>query len=653
VAAESLTLDDLFSEDGVRDVAISPDGRYLAAVVRQANFNYLRVQDLQTGQSKTIAKLGLDLMGPKFEAQVAAIYWKSDDRLLFRLYVMPTNGAQVSWGALRKLGVRLFAIDRDGSNLVRLLAGNKENELNAALNLGAIGSMLPRDADNILMFVDGLKGRSLFRVNVRTGEGTVVESANPAVLGWWIDLDGKPQVRVEESKEQLRFYRREDDDQWKLFRTVPLKEMRKATEDEEYQLVGPSDQRGKFYVLARPKGAERTGIYLYDLENDQFGAPVAENADFDIDSAAVSRDGKAMVNFCYVAHVRVCELADVQMNERMKNLRHNFNDAADVRVVDASNDARTMLLYVEGPSRAPAYYYYVAARSELRLVGLSQTAMSARRMPTASLVEYAAADGKKITGYLTRPPGAERATRLPLVVMPHGGPEARDHLTFDLYAQYFAARGYAVFQPNFRGSDGFGRSFAESGHGQWGGDMQTDIDAGIARLVATDVVDPARICIVGASYGGYAALAGATLTPDLYRCAVSIAGISDLENFLEFKLRTQGSDSEYYKYWVRQIGDPKGDAVRIAAVSPALHANKVKAPILLVHGDADEIVPYAQSEEMQRALGKAGHKTRLIRIKDEGHSEWSAENERTALESIDAFLQTHLGAGYLPPAGSP
>ena len=212
--------------------------------------------------------------------------------------------------------------------------------------------------------------------------------------------------------------------------------------------------------------------------------------------------------------------------------------------------------------------------------------------------------------------------------------------------QYLVARGYAVFQPNFRGSDGFGRKFAESGYGEWGRKMQDDLTDGVKTLVDLGAVDPARVCIVGASYGGYAALAGAALTPDLYKCAVSIAGISDLDDFIGWRKRNWGSDSEGYTYWLKAIGDPDKDEQRLREVSPLAQADKIKIPVLLIHGDDDFVVPIAQSKAMKKALDKSGHKTELITLKDEGHSYWSDDNEKLTMSAIDNFLWQHLGPGF-------
>ncbi|HET9865226.1 MAG TPA: S9 family peptidase [Steroidobacteraceae bacterium] len=648
--AAPVGLDDLFAESGARDVAVSPDGRYLAAVVARPDDDVIVVQDLTSGARIHNTRVGHGDVGPQYDARVITIYWKTSDRLLFRLSISPAKGT--SWrrlasGGYRRLGNRLFAVDRDGKNLVRLLGDNRNHELDFAFDLGDIRSMLPRDPDNILMTINGIEGRSLFKVNVRTGAGEVMERASTSVWDWWLDLDGKPVVRVDVSGGRLRFYRRENGERWKKFHQVRLSELKQQS---DYAPLGPSDQPGKFYVLARPEGAQRRGVYLYDFESESFGTPLAENPDFDIISAFVSREGKGVQVYCYLAHVRVCESSDAKVNAHMKGVRKYFKDSANVYVVDASDDSQVLLLFVEGPSDPPAYYEYSMQKRQIELVGHVQQALADKLMPTARLIEYAARDGLKLNGYLTLPAGAADAKLLPLVVMPHGGPEARDHLTFDVYVQFLAARGYAVFQPNFRGSDGFGRAFAESGYGEWGHKMQDDIGDGLKLLVDRGIADPQRVCIVGASYGGYAALAGATLTPELYRCVVSIAGISDLADFLKSRRKMFGSDSELYEYWMKLIGDPERDAERIASVSPALHIDRIKAPILLAHGDADTIVPYAQSTKLRKLLEKSGRKTRLITLEDEGHSDWSADNERLVLDAVGQFLLENIGAGFDPRA---
>jgi len=645
-AATRLSLDDLFAQQGSTDVAVSPSGRYIAVVVRRQDDDMLALIDTSDGTALGLTKVGRKDVGARFDARITSVQWKNEDRILFRSTVSLAAGLpsrQLAIQEFRLLGHRLFSVDRSGKNVVRLLAQNRNAELDWALDLGEIRSMLPRDPEHILMVVDGTDGRSLFKVDVNTGLGEVVEHASPAAWDWWLDLNGTPLVRVEVSNGSLRFYRRENGDHWKKYYKVRLRELK---EQDEYEPLGPSDQPGKFYVLARPEGAQRRGIYLYDLEHESFGTPIAENPDFDIFAATVSRDGHALLRYCYLAHVRICESQDPKLNVHMAGIRKYFKDSANVYVVDGSDDSQTLLLYVEGPSDAPSYYSYQLQSKQIQRVGLVQEALADKLLPTASIVSYAARDGMKLSGYLTRPPGADKESMLPLIMMPHGGPEARDHLAFDLYVQYFASLGYAVFQPNFRGSDGFGRQFAESGYGEWGHKMQDDISDALDLLVRQKVVDPERVCIVGASYGGYAALAGAAFTPTIYKCVVSLAGPSDLAEFLKSRRKKFGEDSDVYAYWMKQIGDPGHDAARITATSPMLHVDQIRAPILLIHGDADEIVPYQQSKDMKKALDKAGHATRLITLEGAGHSGWSDEDERMVMTEIGEFVKGHIGPGF-------
>jgi dipeptidyl aminopeptidase/acylaminoacyl peptidase len=201
--------------------------------------------------------------------------------------------------------------------------------------------------------------------------------------------------------------------------------------------------------------------------------------------------------------------------------------------------------------------------------------------------------------------------------MPHGGPDARDDMLFDWWSQYLATRGYAVLRPNFRGSSGYGRAFTEAGLHQWGLKMQDDISDGVKKVIADGIADPKRVCIVGASYGGYAALAGATLTPELYACVVSYAGIGSLPDILGYDQAQGRSSIAGGSFNVTRIGDAFKDAARLDATSPVLHADKVRAPVLLMHSERDVTVPIAQSEGMEIALKKAGKRVEFIRLSGE------------------------------------
>jgi len=253
-------------------------------------------------------------------------------------------------------------------------------------------------------------------------------------------------------------------------------------------------------------------------------------------------------------------------------------------------------------------------------------------------ISYRAADGLTIPGYLTLPRGAVDKN-LALIVMPHGGPAAADTLDFDWWAQAFAAEGYAVLQPNYRGSNLSYRHVA-AGFGEWGRKMQTDLSDGVRYLAEQGIVDPKRVCIVGGSYGGYAALAGVTLEAGVYRCAISVAGISDLKRFLKWTdYRIGHGNSHSQRYWDRFMGASSPNDPALRAISPIEHVSAVTAPVLLIHGRDDTVVPYEQSDVMADALKHAGKSVELVRLKHEDHWLSRSATRQQMLEASVAFLQ--------------
>jgi len=255
---------------------------------------------------------------------------------------------------------------------------------------------------------------------------------------------------------------------------------------------------------------------------------------------------------------------------------------------------------------------------------------------------YKSRDGLDIHSYLTLPPGkAEK--NLPMVVLPHGGPDDRDFLHFDWMAQFLATRGYAVLQPNFRGSTGYGVGFRDAGFGEWGRKMQDDITDGVRKVISDGIADPKRICIVGASYGGYAALAGATFTPELYACAVSYAGIADVSQILGQAAQESGKHSTSLHFWESRLGNRFSDVNLQQAASPAFHAEQVRAPVLLLHSNLDLTVPYTQSLREQAALQAAGKKVQYVAIRGDDHYLLHADARLQVLSEMERFLTANIG----------
>lgn len=309
---------------------------------------------------------------------------------------------------------------------------------------------------------------------------------------------------------------------------------------------------------------------------------------------------------------------------------------------DADDDLSVLLFRAEGSGEPGSVYLFDAERQSVNLIGREYPDLAPADVSQVSVVRYTAGDGRELIGYLTTPNGRE-ARNLPLVLLPHGGPAARDYTGFDYKAQALASRGYAVFQPQFRGSDGFGQDLLEAGYGEWGRKMQSDLSDGVRHLAEAGVVDPDRVCIVGSSYGGYAALGGMTLDKGVYRCAVAVSGVSDLTAFLGWERRHGGRArfNSGMRYWQRFMGVTSDNDPSLAERSPAQLASRIEGPVLLIHGRQDTVVPFEQSEIMERAMRNAGKDVELIPLEGEDHyMTFPATRLRMLTETIK-FLEEH------------
>jgi dipeptidyl aminopeptidase/acylaminoacyl peptidase len=348
-----------------------------------------------------------------------------------------------------------------------------------------------------------------------------------------------------------------------------------------------------------------------------------------------------LVGTCYVDDVWFCRYFDPALQRIQQAFEDAVNEAGLVQLTSWSMDRKRFIVKASGPRNPGSYYLYDTAKGP-SLLGRAHPRMTPAELGEMLVIKYPARDGTKIPGYLTLPAG-KGSKNLPMVVMPHGGPELRDYVTFDNWAQMFANRGYAVFQPNFRGSGGYGKRYLEAGYRQWGRLMQDDITDGVKALIKDGTADPNRICIVGASYGGYAALAGGAFTPELYKCVVSIAGVSDLVAMIENdRFEGGGRDSFRFRYWKTWVGDPRTDAQEMKAFSPVSHAAKFTAPVLLIHGREDDNVVPTQSLAMEKALKKAGKPVEYILVDYQGHS-FVGPARLDLLKNMERFVATHIG----------
>jgi dienelactone hydrolase len=305
-------------------------------------------------------------------------------------------------------------------------------------------------------------------------------------------------------------------------------------------------------------------------------------------------------------------------------------------LADWNPDLSKVLVTTDGNSDSGTWWEVDLNALAASPFGFERPEINTADVGSISTIAYKAADGLEMDGILTLPVG-KPPKNLPVILLPHGGPTAHDEPRFDWWAQGLASRGYAVFQPNFRGSTNRDAAFITAGHGEWGRKMQSDISDGLNHLAAQGIVDPKRACIVGASYGGYAALAGVTLQKGLYRCAVSVAGVSDLQLMISTDIRESGSNPVLKRNLDAEIG--KGRELK--DVSPRRFAAQADAPILLVHGKDDVVVPYRQSTIMADALKDAGKPHELVTLVGEDHWLSKSVTRRRMLETVVAFVEKH------------
>jgi len=337
---------------------------------------------------------------------------------------------------------------------------------------------------------------------------------------------------------------------------------------------------------------------------------------------------------------------------RLANERHYFFfDAAEqaawnqverafpresIELVSSSDDRKRLVVRVFGEKSGAVYALADLATNQLNVLGNYYAGIEPADIAGVKTIRYPAVDGLQINAYLTVPRGVT-PKNMPLIVLPHGGPQARDVPGFDWWAQALASRGYAVLQPNFRGSSGFGKDFLAAGYGEIGRKMQTDLSDGVRYLSDHGIVDPKRVCIVGGSYGGYAALAGVALQQGIYRCAVSVAGPSDLRAQIE----STGSMAQNYsqRYWARYYGVTDASDPLLDSLSPAKHADAINVPVLLIHGKEDRIVSFRQSYDMASALKRARKPVEFVELTGEDHWLSRAMTRAQMLEATVTFLE--------------
>lgn len=629
----------------LRSVTLSPNGQFVAYIRDSAEQQTLFIADLANNQTRAI-QVARGLNGINW------VRWKTDERVIFgvqqqaEIQARATTGTRVdNVEGFTFTRWRVFAIGRDGTGGVEMFA-EQQRRLVRGLGSTFLIDRLPNDPNNMLLSAIDNDGVGIWRVDVNTGRAERILDGSYDTIDYGTDGDGNPVLRVDapENNSAIRILRRAPDDRgWTLYREV--RRAAGATNSPDFQVLGPAPGAGRVYALARLDNQDLLSLHIFDTTTGQLGPALQQGEQADADVPWINPRTREVIAHCeYGARMR-CTSPDADTERHLQAVRQFFGDDVTVHLSGISADGNTWLLYADGPRDPGGYYVYDRNAANVRsLAEVFPDAPIAALSPT-TVVEYASRDGQPLWAYVTAQEGAPGPR--PTVIFPHGGPEARDYHEYDAYVQFLASRGYVVVQPNFRGGDGFGRAFADAGRGQWGLRMQQDVEDATRHVIDAGITDPQRVCIVGASYGGYAALAGATLTPDLYRCAISISGVSDLVEVLRQERRSNGTLSLSYHYWLRSIGDPSANRDALHATSPALLADRVTAPVLLIHGTEDEVVVARQSELMQRALERAGKPVRFVELEGAGHTwyAWTVEQRTTLFTETESFLAQHIGPG--------
>jgi len=392
-------------------------------------------------------------------------------------------------------------------------------------------------------------------------------------------------------------------------------------------------------LISRPADGDFSPLREISLADGKIAEPLVDGVE-----ASPLRDRKTrlLIGFSMGGTVEDAVFLDPKIEARWKGVRAAFK-GEKVELITYDDALNRWIVFVEGPHDSGRYLLVDLAAAKASFVGAPYPEVKPEDVGAFSWFEYKAADGTALRGVLTLPPGRD-PHNLPFVMLPHGGPAGHETPGFDWWAQALAGRGYAVFQPEFRGSDGFGTAFERAGWSQWGKKMQTDVSDAIPALAAQGIIDPKRGCIVGWSYGGYATLAGVTLQNGLYRCAAAGGAVSDLGAMLNWEQARNGRLSPVMRYWHSSMGlSGPGDPVA-ATISPARLAASDQVPVMLLHGKDDTVVPFEQATEMRDALTRAGKPVELVTLQGTDHWLLEGATRTQMLQAMTGFL-----AKYNPP----
>lgn len=606
----------------VSEPELSPGGAFVAGLIGLGGQRKICVISLFDQAIKPVCLGVPDMM------EAYGLEWAGDDNVLVHL------SAQQNVEASRWYISRLIGLNRKTGKYTRLLWDKQGQSADRVVWIARDGSPIALVAAQSTIYTTEGFWPSVYRVNVETGNSTTVLRGTEDVMNWV--ADGAGAVRLGYGYDDFRqkarvIYRPAGNG---LFHTINRADVSKREE-----VISPEGfiEGGDHGILVHPDEAKHSALFEVDLPTQKdvrkiWAAPEGSW----IASTITDADRQTVLGVWLAGAKR----ERVWLDPDLAELQAAFDKSVPgrrVHIVSFSRDKQKMLVQIERADSPGAIYYYDRAGGTLQQIAYVNDKLKGEAQNPVSMIRYKARDGLEIEGVLTLPKGRE-AKRLPVVVMPHGGPWAHDTDDFDYWAQFVASLGYAVLQPNFRGSTGYGQDFERKGEGQLGLAMQDDLNDGLKWLVDQGIADGKRACLVGASYGGYATLWGLARDADLWRCGISIAGVSLLRREVNDMGYNDLYETSNRNAWQRMTPD-------FAAVSPANAAARIKAPLLLVHGKMDATVPYDQSQTMASRMKAAGKPVEFVTMPKADHHFTREEDRLALLKAMEAFLQKNNPAG--------
>ena len=614
---------------------LSPDGRKLAmTTVGPHGRVVLSVVDLAT--------MAPALVYGTEGADVDHVVWVNNQRLAFTMADLETPQGQ------QDAGPGLFAVDSDGKAFKQLVerrsSGWKPGTGTANLepwNTYLHNGLYHRLGDDVLVVrPESFEGKEasyikLLRLNTKTARAEEIDGPLRSVA-WWSDTQGELRAALTLVKEKASLrWKNPTTGDWRI-----LSEFNIFTDDANMQVrhVGPD---GQLYVTAR-RGADKQAMWLLDPVTNTWSAqPLAQSPLFDVDAHVVARQGKVL-GLRFTIDAEVTQWLDADMQTLQAQLDKVLPRTTNRLSVPWSGDSPWVLIEAFADTQPVQFFLFNRETKKFARLGGARPDIDAKQMAGMSLVRIKARDGMEIPTWLTLPPGASGAKNLPMVVLVHGGPWVHaPSWRWDAEVQFLAARGYAVLQPQFRGTRGYGDAHFKASWKQWGKAMQTDVADATRWAIAQGTADPKRIAIVGASYGGYATLMGLVRDPDLYRCGVAWVGVTDLDMLYSVDWSDSSDNAKKFGLPVL-LGDQVKDAADLKDNSPLTHAARITQPLLLAYGEKDLRVPLVHGEKFRKAVQPVNRALEWVEYKDEGHGWRDPANQVDFYNRMAKFLDQHL-----------